>query len=119
MKAYITRVGELDSSYFFAGPDRYWGAYYAVAPSFAGGDLDKSVTHFDKSLEAQPEYLGTKVLKASLYATKMQNPEMVDQLLDEVLAADPDVIPELGPENRAEQTKAQNLKANKSDFFAN
>ena len=119
VKAYITRVGELDDDYFFAGPDRYWGAYYAVAPSFAGGDLEKSVTHFDKSLGAQPEYLGTKVLKASLYATKMQDAELFDQLLDEVLAADPDAIPELGPENRAEQAKATDLKANKSDFFAN
>jgi len=119
VKAYISRVGELDDSFFFAGPDRYWGAYYAVAPSFAGGDLAKSVEHFDKSLAAQPAYLGTKVLKASLYATKMQDPELFDKLLDEVLAADADAIPELGPENRAEQAKATTLKAQKSDFFAN
>ena len=119
VKAYITRVGELDGAYFYAGPDRYWGAYYAVAPSFAGGDLTVSVKHFDKSIEAQPGYLGTKVLKASLYATKMQDQAMFDQLLDEVLAADADAIPELGPENRAEQNKAKNLKAKKSDFFAN
>jgi hypothetical protein len=29
------------------------------------------------------------------------------------------MIPELGPENRAEQGKATKLKAQKSDFFAN
>ena len=119
VKAYITRVGELNASYFYAGPDRYWGAYYAVAPSFAGGDVTKSGEHFDKSLEAQPAYLGTKVLKASLYATKMQDPDLFDQLLSDVLAADADAIPELGPENRAEQAKAKKLQATKSDYFAN
>jgi hypothetical protein len=119
VKAYISRVNEIDSSYFYAGPDRYWGAYYSVAPSFAGGDLAKSVVHFDKSIEAQPGYLGTKVLKASLYATKMQDQALFDTLLDEVLAADANMSPELGPENRAEQGKATKLKAQKSDFFAN
>ena len=119
VKAYITRVGELNSSYFYAGPDRYWGAYYAVAPSFAGGDVAKSGEHFDKSLEAEPGYLGTKVLKASLYATKMQDQALFDQLLNEVVAADADAIPELGPENRAEQAKAKKLQATKSDYFAN
>ena len=43
---------------------------------------------------------------------------LFDKLLDEVISADPDAIPELGPENRAEQAKAKVLKAQKSDFFA-
>jgi hypothetical protein len=118
-KAYIARVEELDENYFYAGPDRYFGAVYAVAPSFAGGDLSKAVVRFDESIELQPGYLGTKVLKAEYYATKMQDAELFEALLDEVIAADPEAIPELGPENRAEQLKAKNLKAMKSDFFAN
>lgn len=118
-KAYIARVEELDENYFYAGPDRYFGAVYAVAPSFAGGDMDKAVVRFDESIELQPGYLGTKVLKAEYYATKKQDAELFAKLLDEVLAADPDAIPELGPENRAEQAKAKKLKANQSDFFAN
>lgn len=118
-KAYITKVEELDANYFYAGPDRYFGAVYAVAPSFAGGDLDKAEIRFDQSIEKQPGYLGTKVLKAAYYATKRQDEALFDKLLDEVLAADPDAIAELGPENRAEQEKAKVLKAQKSDFFAN
>ena len=118
-QAYVRRVEELDENYFYSGPDRYFGAVYAVAPSFAGGDLDKSVVRFDESIALEPGYLGTKVLKAELYATKRQDAELFETLLDEVIAADPDAIPELGPENRAEQAKAKKLKANKSDFFAN
>ena len=81
--------------------------------------MGKAVIRFDESIELQPGYLGTKVLKAEYYATKMQDAELFAKLLDEVLAADPDAIPELGPENRAEQAKAKKLKANQSDFFAN
>lgn len=118
-QAYVRRVEELDENYFYSGPDRYFGAVYAVAPSFAGGDLSKAIVRFDESIAAQPGYLGTKVLKAELYATKMQDAALFEQLLNEVVAADASALPELGPENRAEQDKAKKLLANKSDFFAN
>jgi hypothetical protein len=119
VKAFITKVDELDHSYFHAGPDRYWGAYYSIAPSFAGGDLAKSKTHFEQSLADEPGYLGTKVLMAANYAVKMQDPALFDKLLNEVVTADADAVPEAGPENRAEQTKAKDLLSKKSDFFAN
>jgi hypothetical protein len=119
VKAYITKVDELDHSYNFAAPDRYWGAYYAIAPSFAGGDLNKSKIHFDKSIEAAPEYLATRVLYAQYFATKQQDKALFDRLLNEVLAADASVVTELAPENRAEQVKAKNLLDTKSDYFAN
>ncbi len=117
-KAYVTKVAELDADYFYAGPDRYFGAVYAVAPSFAGGDLTKAAERFDQSIEKEPNYLGTKVLKAAYLATKQQDEALFEKLLNEVIAADADAIPELGPENRAEQKKAKDLLAQKSDFFA-
>ncbi|MAY80920.1 MAG: hypothetical protein CL930_09080 [Deltaproteobacteria bacterium] len=119
VKAFIAKVDELDHTYFHAGPDRYWGAYYAIAPSFAGGDLPTSKKHFEQSLADQPDYLGTKVLMAANYAVKMQDPALFEKLLNEVIAADADAIPEAGPENRAEQVKAKDLLSKKSDFFAN
>src|SRR5215210_3560054 len=39
VKAIMTRVLELEPGYYYAGPHRYFGAFYAVAPAFAGGDL--------------------------------------------------------------------------------
>ena len=119
VKGYIAKVEELDENYFYAGPDRYFGVVYAVAPGFAGGDIAKAEVRLDESISIEPNYLGTKVLKAMYYATKQQDQALFDKLLDEVIAADPNAIPELGPENRAEQVKAKNLKAQKSDFFAN
>jgi hypothetical protein len=117
VKGYIAKVEELDENYYYAGPDRYFGVVYAVAPGFAGGDIDKALIRMDESIKTEPNFLGTKVLKAMYYATKKQDAALFEKLLDEVLAADPEVIPEIAPENRAEQAKAKALKAKQSDFF--
>ena len=109
---------ECDPNYSYAAPDRYWGAYYAIAPSFAGGDLDKSEKHFKKSILAAPGYLATKVLYAQYYATKRQDSALFETLLNEVISADATAIPELTPENKAEQAKARKLLETKANYFA-
>jgi len=117
VKSYIETVQKLDSDFLYHAPDRYFGAYYAIAPSFAGGDLAKSKTHFDASIAGSPGYLATKVLYAAHYATKQQDAALYERLLNEVIASDPAAIPELTPENTAEQAKAQKLLESKSDYF--
>lgn len=119
VKAYMTRVGELDPTYFYNGPDRYWGAYYAVIPSFAGQDLVKSKAHFDKAIAAYPNYLGTHVLLAAEWAVKTQNKAEFEKELNWVIAAPADSIPEIQPEMEAEQRKAKALLASQGDYFAN
>lgn len=116
--AYISRVTELDPGYFFGAADRYWGAYYAALPSFAGQDLAKSAEHFDKSMQRSPEYLGTKVLKAEIWAVKTQNTAAFDTLLGEVLAAEIESSPEILPENQAARARARELQGMKGDLFA-
>lgn len=117
VKAYMTRVGELEPQYFYSGPDRYWGAYYSAIPSFAGRDLDKSKEYLDKAIAANPEHLGARVIKADYWATKMQDKASFEAILNEVLAADPNVDPTIAPENLAEQAKARDLLARKDEFF--
>jgi hypothetical protein len=115
-----SRVLELDPDYFFGAPDRYFGAYYAVAPSFAGGDKYKSQEHFSKSLAKAPDYLGTHVLIAENLAPKFVDEggeEMFDKHIEFVLSAPVDIIPELAAEAAAEKRKAEQLKAKKSDLF--
>jgi tetratricopeptide (TPR) repeat protein len=117
VKATMDRALELDPEYFYGGPHRYFGAYYAIAPSFAGGDLEKSQVHFKKSLEISPAYIGTKVLWAENLATKQQDEEAFDRLLAEVLEAPDDGIPELAPELMVEKQKAKELMQQKNDLF--
>jgi tetratricopeptide (TPR) repeat protein len=117
LKAFIDKVTELDDKYYYAAGDRGLGAYYAKAPSFAGGDLEKSEKHFKKCLSIAPNYLGTKVAMAEFYAVKKQDKKLFKKLLDEVIAADVNVIPEIVPIQTIEKRKAKELLAKMDDLF--
>lgn len=117
IKAVMGRCLELDENFFYGGPHRYFGTFYSVAPSFAGGDTTVSKTHFDKSLTIAPNYLATKVLMAENYAPKMQDKELYKKLLEEVLAAPDDGIPELVPESKIEKQKAKELLSQIDEKF--
>jgi hypothetical protein len=117
IKAMIERVGQLEPEYFYGAVPRYWGGFFAVAPSFAGGDMKKSRENFDKSLKIAPGYLGTKVLMADVYWTKQGNKAEFKNALNEVLKSRADIIPELTPENTLEQKKAEKLLQQMNDLF--
>ncbi len=117
VKAFIGKVSADAPDYYYAAGDRYWGAYYAVVPSFAGQDLDKSRAHFEKSIAASPGYLATKVLMAENLAVKKQDKALYEKLLNEVIAADPNAIPAIAPENIIEQAKAKDLLSRADEFF--
>jgi tetratricopeptide (TPR) repeat protein len=113
----VSRVYELDPEYFYGAADRYFGAYYAVAPAFAGGDLAKSNEYFQKALARYQNYLGTHVLIAENYAPKAQDRALFDRHLKFVMEAPEDIIPELVPEARVEKRKAEKLMKEADDKF--
>ena len=117
LKAFVSRVAELDDHYYHGAGDRGLGAFYAKAPSFAGGDLKKALHHFEKSLKIAPGYFGTKVLMARYYATKKQDRELFEKLLNEVIKGDPNVLPDVVPIQKMEQEKAKKLLAEAEDKF--
>jgi hypothetical protein len=111
--ALMTRVFELDPTYFYGAPYRYFGAYYAIAPSFAGGDLDKSWKYFQDGIKHEPRYLALYTLIAENYAPKKQDAAMFDQMIQKVLDAALDVLPGLEAETAIEKRKAEQLKQRK------
>ncbi len=128
----VSRVYELGPDYFYGAADRYFGSFYCVAPAFAGGDVHKAYQHFQASLKAAPNYLGTYVLIAELYtpkqtADKDADPDAFDANLDIVLNAQPCpegtasmqpcIMKGLEPEAEIEKRKARDLKAKKDNFF--
>jgi len=117
IKATMERVMEIDETYYYAGPHRYFGAMYAIAPGFAGGDMELSIKHYTIAIEKEPNFLGTKVLQAENYATKEDDEDMFRKLLQEVLDGDPKAIPEIEPEMVVEQEKAKELLAQADDLF--
>ena len=118
-KAFISKVQELDPTFFYGAPHRYWGAYYAGLPSFAGQDLDRSKKEFETAIEIAPDYLGTRILLADYWATKNQDQYAIfDEMVQYVMASDAYALdPELIPENLAEIEKAKALWAARSDKF--
>ncbi len=117
VKAYITKAEELDPTFWHYGPARYWGAYYAALPSFAGQDADKSGEYLAASIQGAPNYLGTRVLRAEYLAVLEQDPNAFKEDLNFVLSADPAAVPELQPENTMEQAKAKRLMAELNELF--
>lgn len=123
LKAFIDRVVELDEDYFHGAGHRGLGAYYAKAPSFAGGDLKKARHHFDRSLAIAPDYLGTKNLIAEYYYPKLQSEdpkakEKCAAILGEILSADASALPDIVPEQKLEQAYAQRLLDGIDEKFA-
>lgn len=116
-KAWMSRINELDEDYFFGGAARYWGAYYAAIPSFAGQDLALSRQNFDKAIAAHPNHFGNRVLLADYWATRTQDIATFDTQLKFVLSQPVDIIPELIPEQEAEVRKARELMAKRDELF--
>ena len=113
----VSRVHEVGPDFFYGASDRYFGAFYAIAPPFAGGDIEKSYEHFEASKAKAPYYLGTYVLIAEFYAPKAQNAEAFDSSLKFVLDAPVNAIPELEPEATIEKQKAERLLKRRSEWF--
>ncbi|MDF1564946.1 MAG: TRAP transporter TatT component family protein [Deltaproteobacteria bacterium] len=117
VKAIMERCLKLDPTYFHGAPDRYFGAFYAVAPKFAGGDLEKSAQHYAKSLELAPYYIGTRVLMAENLAVKKQDRALFDEQLEAALEVDENAVPEIRPEVLVEKKKAEELQKNADELF--
>lgn len=109
----MEQVYRLDTNYFYGAADRYFGAYYAIAPSFAGGDLDKSWNHFEATRKIEPRYVATYNLVAEFYAPKKQDAKLFDEMTQKVLDAPDDIIPELVAETQIEKRKAESLRKRK------
>ena len=117
IKGLMDRALEIDEMYFYGAFHRYFGAYYAKAPAFAGGDMGKSKYHFDRALEIEPNYFATRVLVADYYAKKTEDTDLFERQLNTVLETDPASLPEVEVENRLEQRKAKALLENMDEIF--
>ena len=112
----IRKVESLKPDFFHGAVPRYWGSFYALAPSIAGGDMVKSKDNFKKSIAMAPESLTTRVLFAELYWAEEGNKKEYKKELEAVINA-PEGIAELRPENNLEKKKAKRMLDNIADYF--
>ena len=108
------RIATLDEDYYYGGPTRFFGAFYSRLP---GVPLDRAKSNFDQSLADSPDYLGTRVLRARYYHTKLGNRDLFEEDLNYVINADPSALPDAMPENLYEQEKARELLKHTSILF--
>ncbi len=80
------RALELDETVQFAGPHRFFGAYYAALPGIAGGDMKKSRTHFDRAIELAPQFLDNHVMLASDWALEEGDRDLARREIEFVLS---------------------------------
>ncbi|MFM7199633.1 MAG: TRAP transporter TatT component family protein [Myxococcota bacterium] len=113
----LETINTLDETFYYAATSRYWGAFYAAAPSFAGGDLKKSREYFDKAMRIAPEFFAIKLLMAEMYCPKVKDRKLFRQLLTAVVEQDAQILPDVVAEQKVEQRKARELLARESELF--
>ena len=108
------RISTLDEDYYYGGPRRFFGMFYSRLP---GVPLDRAKLNFDKSLLDNPNFFGTRVLRAQYYHTKLGNRELFEEDLEFIIKRDPSLLPDAMPENLFEQEKAKELLNNATILF--
>ena len=75
----------------------------------AGQNLRDALDRFEASVAAAPAYLPTRVAYAEEYATRVRDAALYRRLLEEVVAANANALPEAAPENAEAQRTARRL----------
>ncbi len=117
VEALMGRVLELDESYEDGGPHLYLGVLFTQRPASLGGQPEAGRQHFERAVAlSEGRDLMAKVLFARYYARLVFDRPLHDQLLDEVVAADP-AAPRLTLSNTLAQDEARQLLADADDYF--
>ncbi|MCG8392093.1 MAG: TRAP transporter TatT component family protein [Pseudomonadales bacterium] len=117
VEAIMERVVELDESYQYGQAHMYLGVLNSILPASLGGKPEQAKAHFEQAITLSDDRnLLAKVLYAEEYARLVFDRELHDRLLNDVLAADPDVHG-LTLQNTYAQQQAQALLAGADDYF--
>lgn len=115
--ALMARVAELEPKFFYGGPDLFFGVYHG-RPKVFGGDLAKSKSHFDQAAAASDgRFLLTFVKEARIYAVAAQDRDLFNRLLERVIDAPADLLPEARLANEVARVQAKNLLEQADELF--
>ena len=118
LEATMQRVIELDGGFYYGSPHLHMAVYLAAKPSIAGGNLDKAKEHFDEAFAlGADKLLSAKVLFARYYAVRLKDRALFVKILQEVIEAPVDELPELTLSNTLAKEKARELLERADDYF--
>jgi len=117
VKTLTKKLIELDEGYDNGGPHLMMGVFETLLAPAQGGRPEVGREHFERAIElSEGRYLLVKVMFARLYARLVFDREIHDQLLNEVVAADP-VATDLTLVNIIAQSQAQGLLDTADEYF--
>jgi len=117
LEALMQRVLELDDAHADGGAHLYLGVLFTQRPAMLGGKPEQARQSFERALELSGgRNLMAKVLYARHYARLVFDRSLHDRLLEEVVAADPEV-PGLTLSNTLAQEQARHLLAGADEYF--
>jgi hypothetical protein len=117
VQATFRRVQELDPHYQQANIEHYLAVLDTIRPPALGGDFESGLQHYERAMSLSGGYdLSIMVDFAKYYARTLYDRELHDQLLNEVLVADP-VSPGYTLFNTLAQAEARALLDSADDYF--
>ncbi len=116
-KLLMARVIELDATHGYGSPYIYMGVFATFLPAALGGEPEVGRAYFERAIDiSQGTNLYAKTLMAEMYARAIFDRQLHDQLIEEVLTANP-VAAGLTLQNVIAQKLAAQLKESADDFF--
>jgi hypothetical protein len=118
INAMMEWVKDREPDYFYGGPWLYFGTYYSSIPPALGGKPGLARESFERAVAAsQGKFLMTYVMYARYYAVAMQDEALFQDLLNRVLGASADVLPEQRLANAVAKARARQLLSARADYF--
>jgi hypothetical protein len=117
VEALFARLVELDEGFQQGAPQLYLGILRLLRPPSLGGEPERGRAHLERAIELSAGHnLAARVELARRYARMLYDRELHDQLLHEVLNANP-VADELTLFNVLAQEEAKRLLDSADDYF--
>jgi hypothetical protein len=117
IEALLTRYLEISTAESDGAVYTYLGILATLRPPALGGEMEKGKAYFERAIEVtNGQDLSAKVEYARGYARTLYERELHDQLLNEVMAADPEVAGFTLTNVLAQQDAAE-LLASADDYF--
>lgn len=116
--AMAERVIALDESYYYGSAHIFMMVFYGSLGKALGGDPDKAKAAFERAWKISAgRYLPTKYLFAKTYCLQTLDRPLFEELLNDILEAPDDVLPEQALATAVMKRKAKRLLNMADDIF--
>lgn len=116
--ALMQRVIELDETYYYGGPQLFFGVWYGGRPPMLGGDFTLSEMHFKKARDVtQGKLLIVDLLYAQYLLVQQADRKTFHDKLTAIINAPSDIYPEMALANAIAQRKARLLLTKEEELF--